>query len=257
MEWTRRELKEKAKFSVKHFFWNSVLVAFILGLLNGDFGGGSGRSSNDSDYTSSSYSGNEFLDSLGSQFVGPLLFLVGMGLVIVFVAVIAGLVLSVFVFNPVIIGCKKYFLDASEGTSDLARMGYAFKNNYTNIVFVTFMQHLVIFLWSLLLIVPGIIKSYQYRMIPYLMAEDANLSFSEAKRLSSEMMDGEKWDAFVLDLSFILWWLLAGITFNLVGIFWVNPYYEYTCVELYKTLRVKVPGPYYNQNGYNQMSGQV
>ena len=86
-------------------------------------------------------------------------------------------------------------------------------------------------------------------MIPYLLAEDPNLSFNEAKRLSTEMMDGEKWDAFVLDLSFLLWEILAAITFNLVGIFWVNPYYEFTSVELYKTLRVKVPGPYYMGNG--------
>ena len=125
------------------------------------------------------------------------------------------------------------------------RSGFAFKNNYMNVVGVTFLQNLFIFLWSLLLIVPGIVKAYQYRMIPYLLAEDPNLSFSEAKRLSTEMMDGEKWDAFVLDLSFILWEILAVITFNLAGIFWVKPYMEYTNVELYKVLRTKVPGPYY------------
>lgn len=83
-------------------------------------------------------------------------------------------------------------------------------------------------------------------MIPYLLAEDSNLSFSEAKQLSREMMDGEKWDAFVLDLSFILWHLLSSITFGLVGIFWVNPYVQHTNVELYKVLRTKVPGPYYS-----------
>lgn len=63
------------------------------------------------------------------------------------------------------------------------------------------------------------------------------------------MMDGEKWDAFVLDLSFILWLLLSACTFNLVGVFWVNPYIAYTDAELYKVLRVKVPGPYYIGNG--------
>lgn len=50
--------------------------------------------------------------------------------------------------------------------------------------------------------------------------------------------------AFVLDLSFILWFILAAITFNLVGIFWVKPYYEFTCAELYKTLGAKIQRPY-------------
>ena len=110
------------------------------------------------------------------------------------------------------------------------------------------LMNVFIFLWGLLLIIPGIYKSYEYRMIPYLLSEDSNLSFSEAKRLSSEMMYGEKWDTFVLDLSFILWNFLSALTWGLVGIFWVNPYIQYTNVELYKVLRTKVPGPYYTGN---------
>ena len=110
------------------------------------------------------------------------------------------------------------------------------------------LMSLFIFLWSLLLVIPGIYKAYEYRMIPYLLAEDSNLSFSEAKRLSSAMMYGEKWDAFVLDLSFILWHALSSITWGLVGIFWVNPYIQYTNAELYKAVRTKVPGPYYTGN---------
>lgn len=243
MEWTRKDLKEKAKFSVKSFYWKSVLVAFVLALVSGGFGGGaSGRGSNTSD--SVEITGNQFIDGLGGRYAGILAFVLGLAAIVIFVVVIASVVLSIFVFNPLQVGCKKYFLNASDGNADLGNMGYAFKNNYINVVGVIFLQNLFIFLWTLLLIVPGIIKAYQYRMIPYLLAEDPTLSFSEAKRLSTEMMNGEKWDAFVLDLSFILWELLAAVTLNLVGIFWVNPYYEYTCVELYKVLRAKVPGPY-------------
>lgn len=246
MEWTRKGLKEKAKFSVKSFYWKSVLVAFVLALVSGGFGSGSGGRAGSSDTTE--LTGNQFIDGIGGRFTGMVAFILGLAAVVLLVVAIVSLVLSIFIFNPLQVGCKKYFLHASDGSADLNNMGYAFKNNYMNTVSVIFLQNLFIFLWSLLFIIPGIVKAYQYRMIPYLLAEDPNLSFAEAKRLSTEMMNGEKWDAFVLDLSFILWEILAAITFNLVGIFWVNPYYQYTCVELYKVLRTKVPGPYYAGN---------
>lgn len=243
MTWTRSELKEKAKFSVKSFYWKSVLAAFILTLVSGGF-----ASSARSDSETEEITGNQLVDGIGGRYAGMLVFLLGVGAVLILVAVIAGLALSIFVFTPLEIGCKKYFLHASEGNADMGHVGYAFRSHYMNIVSVSFLQNLFIFLWSLLLFIPGIVKSYQYRMIPYLLAEDPGLSFSEAKRLSTEMMDGEKWDAFVLDLSFIFWEILSVITLRLVGIFWVDPYVEYTNVELYKVLRTKVHGPYYEEN---------
>ena len=169
-------------------------------------------------------------------------------MITVFIMAIGGLVLSIFVFHPLEVGCKKYFLNASDGNAQLGNLGYAFRNGYINVVSSMLLMSLFIFLWSLLLVIPGIYKAYEYRMIPYLLAEDSNLSFSEAKRLSSAMMYGEKWDAFVLDLSFILWHALSSITWGLVGIFWVNPYIQYTNAELYKAVRTKVPGPYYTGN---------
>lgn len=245
MEWTRRDLKEKAKFSLKSFYWKSVLVAFILALISGGFGSGRGNSGNDYD---TEFTGNQFVDGIGGRYVGMAAFVLGLTAIAIFAIVVIALVVDIFVLSPLQIGCKKYFLHAGDGNADLGHMGYAFKNNYINVVAVTFLQNLFIVLWTFLLIIPGIVKSYEYRMIPYLLAEDPNLSFTEARNLSKEMMDGEKWDAFVLDWSFILWDILAAITFNLAGIFWVNPYYQYTCAELYKVLRTKVPGPYYAGN---------
>ena len=242
MEWTRKELKEKAKFSVRSFYWKSVLVAFILSVISG--GGGSGSSAGKDEGTE--LTGNQFVDMVGGRYAGMLAFILGLAAIMIVAVVIAGLALSIFVFNPIIVGCKKYFLNASDGNADLKNMGFAFRNNYLNVVKAIFLQNLFIFLWSLLLIVPGIIKAYQYRMIPYLLAEDPELSFSQAKDLSTQMMDGEKWNAFVLDLSFILWHLLSAITLGIVGVFWVQPYVEYTDVELYKVLRTRVPGPYAN-----------
>lgn len=245
MEWTRRDLKEKAKFSLKSFYWKSVLVGFILTLISDGLGSGRGNYGNDYD---TEFTGNQFVDGIGGRYAGLATFVLSLAAVAIFAIVVIALVVDIFVLSPLQIGCKKFFLHASDGNADLSHMGYAFRNNYMNIVTVNFLQNLFIVLWSFLLIIPGIVKSYEYRMIPYLLAEDPNLSFTDAKNLSKEMMEGEKWDAFVLDWSFILWDILAAITFNLVGIFWVNPYYQYTCAELYKVLRTKVPGPYYAGN---------
>lgn len=245
MEWTRRDLKEKAKFSLKSFYWKSVLVGFILTLISEGLGSGRGNYGNDYD---TEFTGNQFVDGIGGRYVGLATFVLSLAAVAIFAIVVIALVVDIFVLSPLQIGCKKYFLHAGDGNADPGHMGYAFKNNYINVVAVTFLQNLFIVLWSFLFIIPGIVKSYEYRMIPYLLAEDPNLSFTEAKNLSKEMMDGEKWDAFVLDWSFILWDILAAITFNLAGIFWVNPYYQYTSAELYKVLRTKVPGPYYAGN---------
>ena len=253
MQWTRRELKGRAKISLKSFYWKSVLVAFILSLVSGGFST-SNRGSNSGE--SINITGNEFVDGISGRFTAQAMAIIGLGLAIIAVAVLLGLLINIFVINPLEVGCKKYFLNASEGNADLSNMGFCFKNGYMNVVGVRFLTNLYIFLWSLLLIVPGIIKAYSYRMIPYIMAEDPYMSFAEAKRLSQDMMDGEKWDTFVLDLSFILWALLAMITFNIVGIFWVEPYMQFTDAELYKVLRTKMQGVctadgYYTDNSYN------
>ena len=99
-----------------------------------------------------------------------------------------------------------------------------------------FMMNLKIFLWSLLFIIPGIIKAYEYRMVPYILAEHPEMSYSEVLEASSRMMDGQKMNAFILDLSFIGWEILSSITAGIVGIFWVNPYYYSTDAELYLEL---------------------
>ena len=75
------------------------------------------------------------------------------------------------------------------------------------------------FLWGLLLVIPGIIKSYEYRMIPYILSENPGMDTKRAFQLSAEMMYGQKWNAFVLDLSFILWLILGAITCGLVNVF--------------------------------------
>ena len=94
-----------------------------------------------------------------------------------------------------------------------------------------------LFLWTLLLIIPGIVKAYEYRMVPYILAEQPDINYSDAFSISKQMMDGQKMDTFILDLSFIGWTLLETITCGLTGIFWSQPYIDAVNGELYVWLR--------------------
>ena len=100
-----------------------------------------------------------------------------------------------------------------------------------------FLRDLFVALWTLLFIIPGIVKMYAYSLVPYILAENPEMSGTEAIKLSNEMMKGHKWKAFVLDLSFLGWLLLSVLTLGLVGIFFANPYVYATDAELYKAIK--------------------
>lgn len=133
----------------------------------------------------------------------------------------------------------RYMMENRCGTPPFSSLFSVFSNKdaYLNVVKVMFLRNLFIFLWSLLCVIPGIYKEYQYYYIPYLLAENPYMSFDRAKELSIAMTDGEKMDIFVLDLSFIGWYLLGAII--LIGGFFVNPYAQATYAELYAAARSK------------------
>lgn len=108
--------------------------------------------------------------------------------------------------------------------------------NYGAYFGTAFVTGLLISLWSLLLIIPGIIKAYEYTFVNYLKADDPKLTGEQCRNLSSRMTEGYKWDIFVLHLSFIGWWLLSALTFGLVGIY-VYPYYYTTMALLYDDMK--------------------
>lgn len=102
---------------------------------------------------------------------------------------------------------------------------------------------LKIFAWSLLFIIPGIVAAFRYAMAPYIMAENPQLTASQAIELSKQMMDGRKGDLFVLNLSFIGWGLLAGLTFG-IGLLWLNPYILMARAAFYRSV---APAVYFRQ----------
>ena len=157
-------------------------------------------------------------------------------LVVAVILLFAG-VLKIFVLNPLEAGCRNFLLRNATGESDLGDIGFGFTPDYWRNVKTLFLRDLFRFLWGLLLIVPGIIKRYSYRMAPYILADRPELSGTEVLTLSRQMMDGHKWKTFVLDLSFLGWNILSALTFGLLGVFYVNPYRQCTDAELYRELK--------------------
>lgn len=185
-----------------------------------------------------------FIRSVGEKtaegVVSTMVILFVVFIVIIVVAVVVLLVvipLEVFIVNPLEVGIKRFFVLNLREQPGIKEICYSFDHNYMNCVKTLFFRDLFIFLWSLLFIIPGVIKSYEYRMMPYILGETPNISKEEAFELSRIMMMGNKWNAFVLDLSFLGWYILNGLTFGILGIFYVNPYVEQTDAALYQKLK--------------------
>ncbi len=158
---------------------------------------------------------------------------------------------SCFQFSSVIRygwGGNRFFIMNQTEQPSAKTLGYAFTSgNVGNVIVTMFLMDLYIFLWSLLLVIPGIVKMYEYMMVPYILAENPGMERAEVFMISKRMMDGHKWDAFVLQLSFIGWHLLSAMTWGIFGIFYTEPYYQATMAELYTWNR-----EYAFQNGYIQ-----
>lgn len=163
-------------------------------------------------------------------------FLVICGIIIVVIIAIAGAV-AMFLFNPLRVGADRFMLKSVDDKAEIKELAYAFDHSYINVVKTMFHVDLRVFLWALLFVIPGIYKKYQYRMVPYILAEQPDMNYKEALQMSKDMMNGEKWHALVLDLSFVLWHMLGMITCGIVEIFYVNPYVELTDASLYRRLR--------------------
>lgn len=228
--WTRAELKDNAKKFFKYNYWKMVLVALIMTMI----GGGNGFSFSYS--RTYSQDGDPFGFGRMSDAEAMAFFTTVM--IAVLVVWIISAVLAMFLFNPLVIGVERFFVVSHYRKADLNELGYAFSNSYLNVVKTMFLRQLYVFLWSLLFIIPGIIKAYEYLMIPYILAENPGIDSKEAFAMSKQMMDGNKWKAFVLMLSFLGWELLSVFfTCGILSIFYVSPYMLMTEAELYVALK--------------------
>ena len=132
---------------------------------------------------------------------------------------------TTFTVNVVNMGLMTWFHKAiNEPKANVGRLFDPFTVKYFDNVLTLFLKNIFITLWSLLFVIPGIIKTYEYYAVEYIKAECPDMAPMKVLDLSKRMMDGHKMDVFILQLSFIGWMLLSLITCNLVGIFYAFPY---------------------------------
>lgn len=273
--WKRSELKARAKGSFKRNYWKTVLVSLLLSLLVGggttiasDAGSKTGAEEAvtgtyevtlEDDQGKGDVSDPDIseLQEFDEATMGPddavTIIIAVIVCVIVFLAIFAlCAVLFTFVINPFQVGCERFFLRNLNETAQVGNIGYGFDNNYKNIAKTMFFRDMYTFFWSLLFIIPGIVKAYEYRMIPFLLADNPQMTKEEAFAESKRMMKGQKWRTFVLDLSFLGWYILAALTLGILGVFYVIPYVNQTNAALYETLRYGIPQGSVNAGQVNQ-----
>lgn len=107
---------------------------------------------------------------------------------------------------------------------------------FLKVIGLTIVRTLLLVLWFMLLIVPGIIKSFSYMLTFYILRDEPSIGIMDAITRSRQMMDGHKMEAFLLILSFIGWFLLGVITIG-IGFLWIIPYFSVTLAKFYDRIR--------------------
>lgn len=152
----------------------------------------------------------------------------------------ASSMLAVFVLLPLEYGyynSLRRFFNYGE-TEVVSNMVTYATTNYLHVVWTLFLMGLKILLWTLLLVIPGIIKAFAYAMTPFIMADYPDLSASEAIAESERLMKGHKFDLFYLILSFLGWAILCVFTMG-IGAFWLEPYMIGAMVGFYNDLKAE------------------
>ena len=148
-----------------------------------------------------------------------------------------GLVLFILAL-PLTWGYQTLFLGAVRGGEATAKdmfEGYN-KELFSRVLTTTLLYYVYVFLWSLLLLIPGCIKAYSYAMTPYILKDNPEMKNNAAIEESMRMMDGHKLELFMLDLSFIGWALLSLLTCG-IGFLWLVPYMNMARVNFYEDLK--------------------
>ncbi len=158
--------------------------------------------------------------------------------IIIIIGAILSLFYWIFVSKVIEVGKARFFLENNKYTKTKAnKLLYPYNIGKTkNIAITMFLKNLYIILWSLTLI-GGIIKYYSYSLVPYILAENPNITSNKALKLSEEMMKGYKWAIFKLDISFIGYYLLGILTLNISNIVFATPYIN--CTKALAYLQIK------------------
>ena len=241
-----RDFRAKARAALKGKWALAILVCLIAGILNGtvctqlDTSAGSALSSRQENSVKTEELEQKLDDLLDAyntatpaeQKIFATVGKVGLGAVTIGVL---GAILRLLIGGAVSFGYATFNLNLVDGDKE-AGFGDLFSKMHIGKGFLmNLLMGLYILLWTLLFIIPGIIKSFSYAMTPYILAENPMLTVNEAITKSRKLMNGNKWRLFCLSLSFIGWDLLAALTFGIADL-WINPYKECARAAFYRQI---------------------
>ena len=233
---TRAEIKENAKSYLRSMYMPMVCVGIIMALA-----GGALLRSNSAD---TPYS-EGILFHFGS-FTWKLPDMIGMPIkaLLSVITLVLVILVAVYVKNPIEYGAKSWFRHLTDGTEE-GRVFSAFGSpDYHRIVKTMFLRDVHVFVWSLLFVIPGFVKHYEYYFVPQLLEDHPDMTAEEILALCSDMTFGRKASLFEFDLSFFGWYLLEGLTRGISGILFSYPYKYMSTQLLYLD---------WQENGYDPM----
>lgn len=247
--WNRLSVKTYAKDFLRKHYWKAFIVCLIVTIITGNHTKSRNNDPNDNYYDNPNTTIEEFIGEknvipIETNYDGLNLVLRRLGLLPLaymgwgfFLILIAfSIFISMTIGSLLAVGKNRFFLRGFKGDVSITYLFSTFrKGEFWGIFKCMFITGFYNFLWSLLLIIPGIIKYYEYRFVSYILTDEPNIRAKEAIERSMWMTNGEKWNMFVLDLSFIGWYLLGLFFFGIGGIF-VHPYHEASFAKLYNVL---------------------
>ena len=213
------ELRLKARQSLTGNYWPAVLVAFVASIFGALLVNGGSFSIN--------------IEERFSEVFGNLPAIVKWYLAIVGSAAGVLSLVNLILGGVIQLGYASYLLKQHDReiceTKELFSKFDYFGPGFLQLL----LRNIFTALWSILLVIPGIIKSLGYSMTPFLMVENPNLTAKEAIKLSQEKMMGHKWELFCMSLSFIGWSILATLTGG-IGYIFLNPYMNAAYAAFYR-----------------------
>lgn len=235
---TASEFRAEARGALKNNWLTAIAVSAIVILLGVVGDGGTGIHVN-VDVTNGasvdlSVLGQELFSFQHGSLVTTGLF-VGIALWVILIAV-AGIAFGVIVGGTLRVGYCRYHLGLIRQEESRLDTLLAYFSYWKTAAMAALLQGLYILLWSLLLIVPGIVATYSCAMTEYILAEHPELSAKEAIDQSKAMMNGNRWRLFCLDLSFIGWTILSSLVPLHIGEIVLNPYKETARAAFYREL---------------------
>lgn len=224
-----KELRKRAWQSLKGKYWMAFAVVLVTGLI-GSVG---------SAFISFGQNLSEVLGLVDPAEMDSTMALGALVLngVVIISAIIGGLY-SIFVTDALTVGVNNYFIKNTDSKPSFADAFSGFKVKYGRNIGTLLLVGIKTVLWTLLFIIPGIIKSFEYAIIPYILADDPEISSKDAFKKAKQMMNGNKWRLFKLEFSFIGWTLLCVLTLG-IGTFFLIPYVNAAAAEFYVELKNK------------------